>query len=311
MKVVGVDLGGTKILTRVVDVDTGKSVGREKVPTPRTGPKDVLDAIVALVRELDGSDDVGAIGVGMPGLVTRDGVVDQCPNIPGWDEPVAVAKTLAKALDRPVVVANDVNCGAVAEHRVGAGQGVDDLMAVFVGTGVGGGIILDGRLVEGSRGMAGEVGHITVVDDGRVCGCGERGHLEAYAGRAGIEREARRLVERGRKSKLVELAGDSQIKSRHIADAVAAGDEVTNELLDDAVKALAIGVGNMATILDLPRVVLGGGVIDKLGQPFIDQIAGSLSFGGFGPTVCELALAQRLDDAGVVGAALLAADRLR
>lgn len=310
MKVVGVDLGGTKILTRVVDVETGKSTGREKISTPRSGPTSVLAAIAKLVGKLDGSDDVGAIGVGVPGLVTRDGVVDRCPNIAGWDQPVAVADELERLLDRPVAVANDVNCGAVAEHRVGAGRGVSDLMAVFVGTGVGGGVVLNDQLVEGGRGMAGEIGHITVVDDGRVCGCGERGHLEAYAGRAGMEREARRLVGAGRSSKLVELAGESPMKSRHFSDALAADDDVAHELIDDAVMALAIGLGNAATLLDLERIVLGGGIVDKLGQPFLDQVGGSLSFGGFGPTVADLVLAQRLDDAGVVGAALLAADRI-
>lgn len=311
MKVIGVDLGGTKILGRVVDVDTGDATGREKVPTPRTGPSDVLDAVVDLVNELDSGGDVGAVGVGLPGLVTSDGVVDRCPNIAGWDSPVAVASVLTERLGRPVAVANDVNCGAVAEHRVGGGRGVDDLMAVFVGTGVGGGLILGGDLVAGARGMAGEIGHITVHDDGRICGCGERGHLEAYAGRAGMEREARRLVASGRSSKLVELAGDRPIKSRHLSKALAEGDDVAHELVDQAVTALAIGIGNAATLLDVPRAVLGGGVVDKLGQPFLDQISNSLSFGGFGPTVCDLALAQHLEDAGVVGAALLAADRLR
>lgn len=310
MNVVGVDLGGTKILTRIVDVETGASVGRKKRPTPRTGPDDVLDAIVDLVHSLPGSDDADLVGVGVPGLVTRDGVVARCPNIAGWDQPVAVADRLQERLGRPVAVANDVNCGAVAEHRVGAGVGIDDLMAVFVGTGVGGGLILDGRLIDGGRGMAGEIGHVTVIDDGRVCGCGERGHLEAYAGRAGMENEARRLVASGRSSLLVDLAGDSPMKSRHFSDVLGAGDEVAHQLLDDAIIALAIAIGNTATLLDLGRVVLGGGVVDKLGQPFLDQISGSAAFGGFGPTVCDLALAQRLDDAGVVGSAILAADRL-
>ena len=310
MKVVGVDLGGTKILTRLVEPETGASKGRAKIPTPKEGPASVLEAIVGLIAELPGADAADAIGVGVPGLVDADGVVSRCPNIAGWDQPVAVRAELEKMLGRPVVVANDVNCGAVAEHRVGAGRGVDDLLAVFVGTGVGGGIILEGRLIVGSRGMAGEFGHITVVDDGRVCGCGERGHLEAYAGRAGIAREARRLAAEGRPNKLVELAGTGAIKSRHVSDALASGDEVAHQLIDDAVHALALGIGNVATLLDLPRVVLGGGVVDKLGQPFLDQIAGSLAFGGFGPTVCDLALAERLDDAGVVGAALLAADAL-
>ena len=308
MSVVGDDVGGTKILTRRVDPETGASTGRQKMSTPRTGPDDVLAAVVELVRELEGDNPAEAVGVGIPGLVETDGTVSRCPNIAGWDHPIGVKARLEDALGVPVIVANDVNCGAVAEHRVGAGRGVDDMMAIFVGTGVGGGLVLDGRLVAGERGMAGEIGHVTVVDDGRICGCGERGHLEAYAGRAGIEREARRIAKSGRSTKLVKLAGEGAIKSRHLADALAADDDVAHELLDQAVMALAIGIGNAATLLDLPRVVLGGGVVDKLGQPFLDQIAGSLSFGGFGPTVVDLALAERLDDAGVVGAALLASD---
>ncbi len=310
MSVVGVDLGGTKILTRLFDPVTGESVGRAKMPTPRSGPDGVLDAVVDLIGQLDGAAEAEAVGIGVPGLVQADGVVARCPNIAGWDQPVEVQKELEARLGKPVVVANDVNCGAIAEHRVGAGRGVNDLMTIFVGTGVGGGLVLDGRLLAGSRGMAGEIGHLTVVADGRECGCGELGHLEAYAGRAGIEKEARRLVAAGRTSKLVELGGTSSIKSRHLAEALGAGDEVAHELLDDAVEALALGIGNAATLLDLRLVVLGGGVVHKLGQPFLDQISGSPAFGGFGPMVCELVLAERMDDAGVIGAALLATDRI-
>lgn len=310
MTVVGVDLGGTKILTRLVDPETGESRGRAKTPTPKSGPADVLDAVVDLIGQLDGSADATAIGIGVPGLVEAGGIVARCPNINGWDSPIDVKSELEARLGKPVVVANDVNCGAVAEHRVGGGRGVDDLLAIFVGTGVGGGLILDGRLIVGKRGMAGEIGHVTVVSNGRVCGCGERGHLEAYAGRAGMDREARRLHEQGRTTKLVELAGTGAIKSRHIVAALEAGDEVAHQLIDDAVDALAHGIGNAATLLDISRVVLGGGVVDKLGQPFLDQISGSLAFGGFGPGICDLGLAERIDDAGVVGAALLAGDEL-
>ncbi len=323
MSVVGVDLGGTKILARVVDPATGRTVGRKKVPTPKDGTDAVMSAVAELVRDVtasvadgtakgvsaeDAAEAVTAVGVGVPGLVEADGTVSRCPNIPGWDQPVAVKTILEADLGLPVVVSNDVNCGAVAEHRLGAGRGTDDLLAVFVGTGVGGGLIINNQLVVGERGMAGEIGHLTVVSDGRICGCGERGHLESYAGRAGIEREARRLHAAGRPNALVELAGESPIKSRHLEQALAAGDEVAHQLVDDAVMALAIGIGNVATLLDLSRVVVGGGVADKLGRPFLEQIMGSPDFGGFGPQVCTLELAQHLDDAGVLGAALLAAD---
>ncbi len=308
MNVIGVDLGGTKILARSIDVTTGAATTRVKKPTPKDGPKSVLDAVAEVVAEVDPSRDMPLVGIGVPGLVQRDGVVDRCPNIVGWERSVDVRAGLEQRLDREVHVANDVNCGALAEHRFGAGKGVDDMLAVFVGTGVGGGLIIDGRLRDGDRGLAGEIGHITVKPGGRVCGCGGSGHLEAYAGRAGIQKEALRRVEAGEQCVLVDLASGSTIKSRHIERALQEEDPVTMELMAQAVEALALGIGNLATALDLRRVVLGGGVVDKLGQPFVDQITGSSAFGGFGADTCELRLAQRLDDAGVLGAALFAAE---
>ncbi|MGF1596250.1 MAG: ROK family protein [Acidimicrobiales bacterium] len=308
--IVGVDLGGTKILARLVDPATGRAIGRQKSPTPSDGPESVVAAILDLVTTLDAAGEAVAVGIGVPGFVVDRSIVVRCANIEGWDDPVDVGALVSAALDKPVIVGNDVDCGAVAEHRLGAGEGIDDLLAVFVGTGVGGGLILDGSLVQGTRGMVGEIGHVTVVPGGRPCGCGGFGHLEAYAGRAGMERRARELAAAGRPSQLVSLAGPSPIKSRHLSRALDEGDEVANELLDEAVEALAQVIGNAITLLDLQRVVLGGGVVDKLGQPLLDRISGSSHFGGLAGDICELRLARRLDDAGVVGAALLAADQL-
>ncbi len=309
MRAVGVDLGGTKILARLVDTETGWSEGRSKAPTPTSGPAGVIQKVVDVVRSLDDWDSAECIGIGMPGLVGSDGVVGPCPNIVGWDNPVAVSATLAEALGRPVAVGNDVNCGALAEHRVGAGQGASDMLAVFVGTGVGGGLILDGHVRSGVRGMTGEIGHLTVVDGGRLCGCGQLGHLEAYAGRAGIEAELRRLSAQGVTSSLISQSDDGPIKSRHLERTYEAGDPIAIRLVQEAADALAQGIGNAATMLDLDRIVLGGGVVDKFGERFLDLIRSSEHFGGFGASVCELRLAERLDDAGVVGAALLAGDR--
>ncbi len=307
---IGVDLGGTKILARWIDPASGRARGRHKAVTPTTGPADVLDAVADTVRALDPDGRAVAVGVGVPGFVIDGRVVVRCANIAGWDHPIDVAEHLGAVLGRPVVVGNDVNCGAVAEHHLGGDAATaDDLLAVFVGTGVGGGLILDGRLVTGPRGMVGEIGHVTTTPGGALCGCGCRGHLEAYAGRAGLERRAREAAAAGRPNKLVDLAGPSTIKSRHLARALEEGCEVTASLLADATDALALVIGNAATLLDLRHVVLGGGVVDKLGQPFVDQIAASPSFGGLGPDLCALRLARRLDDAGVVGAAILAADR--
>lgn len=306
--IVGVDLGGTKILVRMVDPDTGASVGRHKLPTPKSGPDAVLDAVVEAIGALDGAAESRAVGIGVPGFVVGGRIVVRCANIAGWDNPIDVAGRLGDRLGKPVVVANDVNCGVVAEYRLGGRPATGDLLAVFVGTGVGGGLILDGRLVTGLRGMAGEIGHVTVTPGGARCGCGGRGHMEAYAGRAGIERRAREAAARGDRNLLIDLAGTGSVKARHIARALEEGDRVTRVLIADAVDALALVIGNTTSLLDIGHVVLGGGVVDKLGQSFVDQIRASGSFGGFGPDQCEIRLAHRLDDAGVVGAAILAAE---
>lgn len=308
-RLVGVDLGGTKILVRAVEPETGKAYGRVKMVTP-SGPEAVLDAMAESVEQLDGWSETEAIGIGVPGFVDADGVVAKCPNIRGWDRPVAVAAELTERLDKPVIVANDVNCGVVAEHRLGAGRGHSDLLAVFVGTGVGGGLVVNGALAAGERGMAGEIGHVTVEPGGRQCGCGGFGHMEAYAGRAGIDAEVRRRAAKGSSELLLELAGGGPIKSRHLARGLEDGDPSTIELLGQATDALAQVIGNAATLLDLPMVILGGGVVDKLGEPFLDQIRKSEKFGGFGPEHVDLVAAKRIDDAGAIGAAILAADRL-
>ncbi len=303
---VGVDVGGSKILARVVDPSTGMARGRVKHNTPTEGPESVIDKMVETIVALDDWADTAAVGVGVPGPVTPDGTAGPCPNIVGWDQPVQLADALTDRLGKPVIVANDVNCGAVAEHRMGIGRGHADMLAIFVGTGVGGGLILGNKLVVGSRGMVGEIGHLTVQPGGRPCGCGGRGHLETYAGRAGIDSEMRRRSDGAANRFLLSLVGDSPLKSRHIAAGLEAGDPLSAQLIAEAANALARIIGNAATLLDLPLVVLGGGIVDRLGQPFLDQIRSSTDFGGAGPEFTELALAQRLDDAGAVGAAILA-----
>ncbi len=308
--IVGVDLGGTKILARMVDPSTGEAEGRVKRPTPSGGVEAVLDTVAEVVRKLDGWEEAPSVGIGIPGPARRDGVVAYCPNIEGWDEPVNVAKQLKKRLGKKVFVSNDVNCGAVAEHRFGTGRGRESMLAVFVGTGVGGGLILDNELIVGERGQTGEIGHLTVVPGGRPCGCGGFGHLETYAGRSGMAREARRLAEEsGKPNLLVELVGQGKIKSRHFAEGIESGDEVTVQLVQEAADALALVIGNVATMNDIPLCVLGGGIVDQLGQSFLQLMQSSDSFGGLGPTIVELALAKRLDDAGAVGAAVLAAEQ--
>jgi len=308
--VVGVDVGGSNILARLVDPVSGQAEGRVKTGTPVDGPDAVVESIVETVHGLEGWETAQAVGIGLPGPVTPGGVTGPCPNIVGWDEPMALADRLSRRFEFPVMIGNDVNCGALAEHRLGAGKGYSDMLAIFVGTGVGGGLILGDRLVVGPRGGAGEIGHLTVVAGGRPCGCGGFGHLEAYAGRAGIDAEMRRRSAGDANRFLLSLVEDSPLKSRHLAAGLKADDPLTITLLEEAADALARVIGNAVTLLDLPLVVLGGGIVDRLGDAFLAQILESSDFGGFGSGSAELVLAQRLDDAGAVGAALLAADSI-
>ncbi len=307
MATVGIDLGGTKIFGVRAELDGAEPVAAEQVkhPTPDGDPAEVVAAITAVVEELGGADRVG---VGAPGPV-HEGVVLSAPNLTRWTEPVPLAALLADALDGTRVrVSNDVNVADLGEHRAGAGRGTADLLAAWVGTGVGGGLVLGGEVREGRHGLAGGLGHAVVHPGGRRCGCGGSGHLEAYAGRAAMELVARERHAHGQPTALVDLAGDGRMKSGTFAKALAAGDEVATELLDDAVAALGIALASVATVVDLEGVALGGGVADKLGAGFVGRAEQAVRFRLFGPSPLRVVPAQLGDAAGALGAALLAAD---
>lgn len=309
MPTVGVDLGGTKIYA--VRHKGSDVAGEAKVKTPvHGGPLAVVDAIAAVVRELAPDPDKLRVGVGAPGVVDVDeGVVRNAPNLPGWMEPFPLGPALSEALGgADVVVENDVNVATIAERASGAGEDAPDMLCVFVGTGVGGGVVLDGSLRRGRTGLAGEIGHLIVHAGGRQCGCGGLGHLEAYAGRAGMERRARELDGEGEQSALVEIAPPGKRMTSSVwAKALDAGDRVASVLIDEGVEALGIGVSAAVVLLDLPLVVIGGGLADRLGPSFVgrvDQAVRSRVFGGRSSLrVVPAALGDR---AGAVGAALAA-----
>ena len=306
---VGVDLGGTKIYA--VTLKGAEVVAEAKAKTPtQGGPLGVVDAIAELIQSL-GDDRPDAVGVGAPGVVdVASGTVQQAPNLHGWVEPFALGPALSDALDGlRVVVDNDVNVGTIAEYRVGAGRGAREMLGVFVGTGVGGGLILDGELRRGETGLAGEIGHVVIDRRGRVCGCGGRGHLEAYAGRAALERRARELEAEGRDTALVDLAPAKRMTSGVFAKALATGDAVTIELLDEAVEALGVAISSAVTLLDLPLVVIGGGLADRLGPTFVgrvEQATRSRLFGDASPL--RVIPGELGDRGGATGAALMAAE---
>lgn len=306
MPAIGIDLGGTKV--QGVLVDTGEVIGDAKVPTPTGGVDEVVAAIGDCVDRLGGTDKVAGVGIGAPGVVdAATGTVVMAPNLPGFGASVPLAALLADRLDgMRVAVDNDVNVSALAEHRLGAGRGSSNLLGVWVGTGVGGGLVLDGRLRRGPGGAAGEIGHVGVTSGGRRCGCGQDGHLEAYAGRAMMEQEARRRAAGGTPTLLVELAGDKRMKSSIFAKALEAGDGVAVELLDEAVAALGMALASATALVDLELIVVGGGLAEKLGAGFVGRIEQAVRSRLLVPSSPLRVVPASLGDlTGALGAALL------
>ena len=316
---VGVDLGATKIQTLVVAADGGVA-GRHRAASPAAGgPAAVLKTVAKSIRRALASadtapDDLTAIGIGAPGQVdTVTGVVLYATNLEGWGQPVPVADVLRAEFGVPVVLANDVQASVVGEHRLGAGSDSNSMLGIFCGTGVGGGVIIGGRLWTG-RGSAGEIGHTVVWPGGDLCGCGRRGCLEAYAGRLSLEQRARQEQEQGRPTVLFDLMqeqGRKRLTSRVWADALAQHDELAMHLIEQAMRAIGIAAGSAANLLDIDCIVIGGGLATRLGEPFVEGIRIAAE-----PIMLRVECAREIrlstlgDDCGALGAALIATDRV-
>jgi glucokinase len=311
---VGVDVGGTKIQAAVVRA--GEVIGSDRMLTPRDGGATaVLEAVVSTIHaslERAGAspDELRAIGVGAPGAVDPEtGAVSRAANVPGFEDRFDLGRLLYEALDEvPVAVGNDVDVGVLGELRRGAGRPYRSLLGVWIGTGVGGGLVLDGTLWRG-RGAAGELGHVVVQDDGRPCTCGRRGCLEAYAGRVGMERRARKLVKDGQRTslfKIMERRGRDRLTSGVYAQALAEGDAMTRKLVDEAAWALGVALASVQNVLDLDAIVVGGGLGDRLGQPFVEQVAEEMEPRLFVQGPPAMLLSELGDLSGAVGAAVLA-----
>jgi glucokinase len=311
--IVGIDLGGTKILGALI-VD-GEVRARAKASTPRTGtPADVLDAIARVVGKVDPDAQADAVGVGVPGPVRpRTGVLPTAGNLPGWDHDVDVAAGLVERCGvAEVRVGNDVNVATLAEVRHGAGKGADQVLGVFMGTGVGAALVLDGRLRVGPRGLAGELGHtyvnfrdIAVDDGGDAIG---RGEVEDYAGRRMMESRARARHTAGEPTMLVDLAGDGRMKSSVWAKALAADDPVAHAIVDEATEAMATAIAGAIALVDLELVVLGGGMAERLGAPFRADLEDRIARRAFAGATAPVRPAALGDLAGALGAALLFED---
>jgi glucokinase len=286
----GVDLGGTKVQGVIVD-KAGNQLATAVASTPvRGGPASVVEQVAAVVRAAAanagiGVDELDGVGVGSAGTVSPGaGLVLHAGNLSGFERPVPLARLVAGALaldPAAVGIENDVNVAALAEYRIGAGQGLDSLLAVFAGTGVGGAVVLGGRLRHGARGAAGEIGHtVVVMMEGEPCPCGRRGCVEAYAGRTPMERAVRAAVAAGRATELPaiqERLGRSRLDAVVLAEALALGDELAAELVALAARALGTAIGSACNLLDVQGVLLGGGLADGLGEPFARQVEGAVT----------------------------------
>lgn len=295
------------MLVARVDSD-GAASDHVKEPTPSDGPEAVVDVIATAVGSI--SDAPNAIGVGVPGPVT-DGIVVQAPNLVGWEADVPFAAMLGDRLGTTVVVGNDANVGTLGEARHGAGKGSENALGCWLGTGIGGGLVIDGRLHEGTSGTAGELGHVPVeMTNPRRCGCGRWGCVEAYAGRKQMAAMVTRYQAEGMSTSMLEIMedkGKDRFTSSVWKTALKDGDEVAVTIIDEAVVALSIALAGVINLLDIETVIFGGGLAEKLGQDHADRVAAATRPRLMAPDVeRDWVVATLGDDAGVVGAAELA-----
>jgi glucokinase len=287
---IGVDVGGTKVLGVVAD-EHGALLAEHRVPTPRTG--DELVAAMADVIATLRTPEVTGVGAGVPGLVSRDAVLRFAPNLPGVVE-LPVGPLLAEAAGLPVRVDNDNTCALWGEHLLGAARDVDDAVLVGLGTGIGGGLLLDGRLVRGAHGFAGEIGHMVVARGGIPCVCGRNGCWERYASGSALGRLGRE-------------AGVAQTGEEVSALAIA-GDAAALAVFEEFADWFAVGLVNLVHVLDVSRCVIAGGVVEA-GEVLIDAVrrafAARLVAPDHRPPV-EIVAATLGERAGAIGAALLA-----
>ena len=305
--VFGVDIGGTTVKLGLFDVE-GNVLDKWEIPT-RTengGEKilpDIADSIREKMKQID-KDFVAGVGVGAPGPVDGKGIVHRAVNL-GWGT-FSIKDTLEDLLNMPVMAGNDANVAALGEMWMGGGQGYRDLVVVTLGTGVGGGIIIDGKMLTGATGAGGEIGHIHVNDEEEeICGCGNKGCLEQYSSATGITRLANQLLASSDKDSV--LRG-GEVSAKTVFDAVKARDPLAVEVAEKFGKYLGDGLASIACVVNPEAIVIGGGV-SKAGEILIDFIRPHYEKNVFhGSRQVKFSLATLGNDAGIYGAAKLVLD---
>ncbi len=318
---VGVDVGGTKVLALAID-EFGVVLDRERVSTPhvaeRPAGESAADAVLHVVRAIAQRQGVElsdlVLGVGLPGMMSREGILVFAPNLPSASGADLSHSLRARVPQLRVLCENDADCAVVSEHRFGAARGIDDVVMVTLGTGIGGGIISGGQLVRGRSGFAGEIGHMVVDARGPRCPCGGRGCWERYASGAGVARLAREAAAAGRIPTIVERHGGDldAVRGEDITHAAGEGLLEALEVIDEVGWWLALGIANLAAILDCGTFVIGGGLSEasQLLLPAARRHLGALVEGSSARGEIHLVASTFKEDSGAMGAAILARERL-
>lgn len=313
MYYIGMDIGGTKILGALFD-EENKITERVKRKTKAEEGKDMIfsqisKVIEELIEKAGGKENIKGIGAGVPGIINMEkGEVVFSPNLP-WKN-YNLKEEIEKKYEIKVTIGNDVNVGIVGEWKYGAGIGKKNIIGIFMGTGIGGGIVINDKLYEGSIGAAGEIGHICIMPDGPYCGCGARGCLEALASKTAMTKYILAQIERGRKTIMEDMLKESKgvLKSEQLQKGYEEKDEITLEVLEKVSKYMGAGTASLINVLNPEMVIFGGGVIEAMGKILMPKI---LSYAKENAMVkimesCEFKIAELGDDAGIYGALNLA-----
>lgn len=309
---IGVDVGGTNVKIALVDFD-GKIIYSNTVPTRaemgyEAGVNNIKQAIKELMQETSATaKTIEAIGFGLPGQIDyKEGLVKNLPNIPGWVN-IPLAKIMEEEFSIPARLDNDVRCAALGELNFGAGKGCENLICITVGTGIGSGIVLNGKLVRGAANAAGEIGHIKMqMTGGPLCGCGDYGCFEAYASGPAIVTMAKEYISGGKSAKYKEMAPDGIITPYLVAQAALQGDAVSIQIFKQMGKIIGTGLASVVNLLNPQKIIIGGGVADA-GDILLEPIRQTILDRAMpiqGQSV-EVVPAQLANSAGVIGASLL------
>lgn len=309
--VIGIDLGGTKILSAIVD-GGGNIICRVKIPTEsHLGKNAVIEKLKSSVASLLmisklSLDDIKAIGIAAPGpILTGKGMILNPPNLPGWKK-VPLKAILEKAFRKKIFIENDADAAAVSERMFGAGRGSKNMIYITVSTGIGGGVIIDGKLYRGTVGGAGEAGHMMIKFDGRKCGCGNLGCLEAMASGTSMARIASELLKKNKSSNIPRYAEDGKITALSVELAARAGDKLAKDIIDKEAFYLGIGVSNLVNLFAPDIVVLGGGVMN-MADLLLKKIISTVKKCALSPSRehVRIVRAKLKHDVGVLGAAAI------